>query len=174
MLPDTPVSEPPVTSNVNVSGTSTCLELSNTSVSTWSRSPGSDRWDILLDEAERFRENLSKKETVLKAKYSGYHDEELSFPDDNHKFTLPESLCGIDRVAVSSQLHEMLKNENHAILHARLYRDRCTELKQRCRQLENEKEAVRYFWRNKVLESQSRGGKMLMLAKQSNASAFSD
>ena len=86
--------------------------------------------------------------------------------------TLPKSLSGIDRVSVSSQLQEMLKKENHALFHARFYRDSCTELEQRCRQLKNEKEGVRYFWQNKVtvLESQSRGDKILMMAKQSSTS----
>ena len=77
-------------------------------------------------------------------------------------------------VSVSSQLQEMLKKENHALFHARFYRDRCTELEQRCRELKNEKEGVRYFWRNKVLESQSRGGKILMIAKHSSTSTSVD
>lgn len=152
-----------MTSDVDASSS---LDQSTTSMSTWSRGPGSDRWDILLDEAERFRECLSKKEAMLNAKYGAFDDNELSFPEDiRPKFTLPDSLSGIDRITVSSQLQEMLTKENHAMFHARFYRDRCTELKQRCRQLENEKEGVRYFWWNKVFESQSRGGKMLMMAK---------
>ena len=159
-----------MTRNIVVGSVSVSVDQSNTSISTWSRGPESDWWDILLDEAERFRERLSKKEAVLNDKYGGFYDEELSFPEDTLNFTLPESLSGIDRVAVSSQLQEMLKKENHAMFHARFYRDRCTELEQRCRQLENQKEGVRYFWRNKVFKSQSRGGKMLMMAKQSSTS----
>ena len=62
MLPDTPVSEPR-SSNVDISF---CPDESNTSVSTWFRGPGSDQWDALLDEVERFREHLSKKEAALK------------------------------------------------------------------------------------------------------------
>ena len=168
----------PLTSDINIDVSSTSVTLdhdqSNTSMSTWSRGPGSGRWDILLDEAERFRLYLSKKKAVLNDKYGGFHDEELSFPDDNLNFTLPESLSGIDRVSVSSQLQEMLKKENHTLFHGRFYRDRCTELEQRCRELKNEKEGVRYFWQNKVLESQSRGGKILMMAKQSSTSTSVD
>ena len=114
------------------------------------------------------RQNISERKA--NDKYGGFHDEELSFSDDNLNFTLPKSLSGIDRVSVSSQLQEMLKKENHALFHARFYRDSCTELEQRCRQLKNEKEGVRYFWQNKVLESQSRGDKILMMAKQSSTS----
>lgn len=154
-----------MTSNVDASSS---LDQSTTSMSTWSRGPGSDRWDILLDEAERFREGLSKKEAMLNAKYGAFYDNELSFPEDTRpNFTLPDSLLGIDRVTVSSLLQEMLTKKNRAMFHAHFHRDRCIELKQRCRQLENEKEGVRYFWRNKIkfFESQSRGGKMLTMAK---------
>ena len=104
-LPDTPVSEP-LTSDINVDISSASVSLdhdqSNTSMSTWSRGPGSDQWDILLDEAERFRLYLSIKKANNKC--GGFHDEELSFSDDNLNFTLPTSLSGIDRVSVSSQL----------------------------------------------------------------------
>ena len=56
----------PLTSDINVDISSASVSLdhdqSNTSMSTWSRGPASDRMDILLDEAERFRLYLSKKE----------------------------------------------------------------------------------------------------------------
>ena len=94
-----------LTSDINIDVSSASVSLdhdqSNTSMSTWSRGPGSDRRDILLDEAERFRLYLSKKKAVLNDKYGGFRDEELN---DNLNFTLPESLSGIDRVSVSSQL----------------------------------------------------------------------
>ena len=54
----------------------------------------SDWWDILLDEAERFRLYLSSMQTT--SMYGGFHGEKLSFPDDNLNFTLPKSLSGID------------------------------------------------------------------------------
>ena len=55
----------------------------------------SDRWDILLDKAESFRLYLSKKNANNKY-YGGFHDDKLSFRDDNLNFTLPKSLSGID------------------------------------------------------------------------------
>ena len=90
----------PLTSDINVDISSASVSLdhdqSNTSMSTWSRGPASDRMDILLDEAERFRLYLSKK---TNDKYGEFHDEELSFPDDNLNFTLPKSLSGIDSLS---------------------------------------------------------------------------
>ena len=62
------------------------------------------------------------------------------------------------------QLRDMQERENRALLNARICRDQCCNLKKRIRQLEEEKECVRYFWRNKVLEGQSRAGKMLKLS----------
>ena len=166
----------PLTSDINVDTSSASISLDHdqsiTSMSTWSRGPGSDRWDILLDEAERFRLYLSKKKA--NNKYGGFHDEELSFSDDNLNFTLPKSLSGIDResICLQSTSRDAEEGEPCPIFHARFYRDSCTELEQHCRQLKNEKEGVRYFWQNKVtvLESQSRGDKILMIAKQSSTS----
>jgi len=82
-------------------------------------------------------------------KYGDFCDKELSSSDDPCNLTIPKSLSGIDRVVVTSQLVDMLNKENNALFYARFYRDRCTELEQHCRQLENEKEGVRYFWRIK-------------------------
>ena len=62
-----------------------------------------------------------------------------------------------------SEMNDMLQSENTALQTARLYCDRCTELKQRIRELETE-EGVRCFWRNKLLEGQSRGRNMVKLS----------
>ena len=62
------------------------------------------------------------------------------------------------------KIQSILKKENNALFQARFYRNRCAELKKRIRELEYEKEGVRYFWRNQILEGQSRAGKMLKLA----------
>ena len=49
-LPDTPISEAAILNEQS---------SSDSSSSDWSRGPGSDCWDILLDEAERFRQQRS-------------------------------------------------------------------------------------------------------------------
>jgi hypothetical protein len=153
-LPDTPISED-----------GTVFESFDSSTSSdWSRGPGSDRWDILLDEAERFRQQQSIKRAELDQAYGTFRDESPCFPDDRRHLTIPKNINGIDRVFITEQLKDMLKQENKALFYARFYRDRCSDLEHRCRQLENEKEGVRHFWRNKVVESQSRSGKMLLMA----------
>ena len=55
-----------------------------------------------------------------------------------------------------------------ALQSARIYRDKCAELEQRCRDLESEKEAVRYFWRSQVLEGKTRAVKILMQSLSKN------
>ena len=153
-LPDTPTSL----------GTTELESFDSSTSSSWSRGPGSDRHDILLDEAERFRHKQSMKRAQLDREYGAFRDDDPCFPDDRRHLSIPKSVSGIDRVIVTGQLSDMLKLENKALFYARLYRDRCADLQQRCRQLENEKEKVRYFWRNKVLEGQTRSGKILLMA----------
>lgn len=128
------------------------------------RGIGSDRWDPMLDEAARARQRKREVEEEKEKLYGSFEDPETSFPDGDRKLKLPASLSGIDRVSVTSQLQDMRSREKDALFTARFYRDRCTELLQHCRELENEKEKVRFFWRNKVLEGQSRAGRMVNLA----------
>ena len=64
------------------------------------------------------------------------------------------SLNCIQRVEVLTLIEDLYKRERQRN-NASLLRDECTELKRRCRELEEEKEGIRYFWRNKVMEGQS-------------------
>ena len=57
---------------------------------------------------------------------------------------------------------DLFHGKNQAIVDARLLRGKCEQLVRDCQKLEVEKDTVRYFWRTKVLEGQSRGGQMLM------------
>ena len=80
------------------------------------------------------------------------------------QFTFLITVDRFTRINLEGQFRNMQARESRALLSARLYRDRCSSLKQRIRELEVEKEGVRYFWRNQVLEGQSRGGKMVKLS----------
>ena len=94
-------------------------------------------------------------------------DESPSFPVDERKVILPDSLSGIDRVEVGAQISDILKKENKALSQARFYRNCCAHLQMRIRELENEKEGIRFFWRNQIV-GQSRAGRILKLAVNSN------
>lgn len=95
-------------------------------------------------------------------------DKSPCFPNDERKVTLPDTLSGIDRVELSAQISDVIKKENEALSQARFYRDWCVELQKRIRELENEKEGIRFFWRNQIVEGQSRAGRMLKLAANRN------
>lgn len=101
--------------------------------------------------------SIRRQEASLRGKYSHYHDPEECFPDDSTEIDLDR----FNKIPIITQMQEMQQRENRALLGERLCRDQCSNLKKRIRELEDEKEAVRYFWRNQVLEGQSRGGKIL-------------
>ena len=121
--------------------------------------------DVLMDEAKRFRQVQDMNRAKLDDKFGTFIDKSPCFPhEENPEIKLPQSLCGIDKIEVTSQIHELIKKQEKTQFHATFFRDRCEELQQRIRQLETEKEGVRYFWRNKILEGQCRSGKILKLA----------
>ena len=121
-------------------------------------------WRPYMDQAEHFRQTQARKQSELDKKIGAFIDSSPTFPKDNRTITLPDSLKGLDRVEVNYQLKEMLLKENEALSQARFFRDRCETLEQTIRQLQTEKEGVRYFWRNKVLEGNTRAGLILKSA----------
>lgn len=125
---------------------------------------GSDKWDIHMHEAEKFRCIQSHKIKALDHKFGQFKDNSPCFPNDERKISLPRSLTGIDRIEMGATINDILQSENKALFQARFYRNRCTDLEKKIRELEDEREGVRYFWRNQVLEGQSRAGKILKLA----------
>ena len=126
--------------------------------------PGDHRFDESDREAACLRSMTAQKQANLDSKYSDYRDVSPCFIEDKRTLQIPAHLDRLDRITITSQMDDMRRRENTALQSARLYRDRCTELKQHIRKLETEKEAVRYFWRNKVLEGQSRAGKIVKLS----------
>ena len=117
-----------------------------------------------MDEAKRFQQTQEIKKAEQDRKFQSFVDESPCFPDDNPNLKLPQSLSGIDRVEVTYQMKELIHRQKDAEFHAKFFRDRCEQLNQKIKQLETEKQGVRYFWRNKVLESNTRAGEILKLA----------
>ena len=132
--------------------------------SNYSYSTTDDHWRVHMDQADNFLQIQAQKKASLDEKFETFVDHSPTFPKDDRKIVLPESLNGIDRVEVSHQMKEMLQGENQALFKARFFRDRCESLEQKIRQLQTEKEGVRYFCRNRVLERYSCGGQLLKLA----------
>ncbi len=133
------------------------LDINNDKVSTTSSDseslPGKHAFDNLLEEADHIRKEQVAK---LVEKYGHFVDDEKAFRHDQGEFRIPESIQGVDRIYISSHMKKLLCKENQALQAVRLYRDKCTELRNHCRDVETEKEAVRFFWRNQVIESRTR------------------
>ena len=110
--------------------------------------PGEHAFDSILQEAKELREQAEIQEANLKKQYQDLEDSEKAFPNEKATFKIPSDVHGVSRTYVEQHLREMLHKENQALLSARIYRDKCTELQRRCGQLEYEKEGVRFFWRN--------------------------
>ena len=97
--------------------------------------------DVLMDEARRFRQIQDMKRTKLDDKFGSFVDKSPCFADDeNPKIKLPQSLCGIDKVEITSQIHKLISKQKKTQFQATFFRDRCEELQQRIRQR----------WRKKV------------------------
>ena len=67
----------------------------------------SECWQVFTDEAANFRQVQAEKKAKLDEKFETFVEQSPSFPKDNHKIILPDSLSGIDRVEVSHQMKEM-------------------------------------------------------------------
>lgn len=123
--------------------------------------PRNHDWDILDTEAAQMRAFQAEKDAELRNKYAAYVDSSPVFPFSNHQVNIPKGVTGVNRVLLETEMKNLIYSETKAIEQARLYRNKCDELKQQCDKLESEKEAVRYFWRNKLIEGQSRSAVML-------------
>lgn len=123
--------------------------------------PRNHDWDILDTEAVQMRALQAKKDEELRNKYAAYVDSSPVFPFSDRQVKIPKAVMGIDRVLLETEMKTLIYSESKAIEQARLYRNMCDELKQQCKELESKKEAVRYFWRNKVIEGHSRSATML-------------
>ena len=150
-------------------GASSEGSLQTESIATQSESeseslPGEHRFDADIKEVELIRAKEAQKEAILQEKYSHYQDSSECFADDRTPLFIPDNVDRFIRIPIVCQMRDMRERENRALLSARIYRNRCSTLRRRIRELEEEKEGVRYFWRNQVLEGQSRGGSMLKLS----------
>lgn len=101
------------------------------------------------------------KEAELTNRYSAFVDTEPAFPFNPTKLDIPSTVEGVDRLLIKNKMNNLVYNERKALEQAVIFRDKCTELEQKCRKLETEKEAVRYFWRNTLVEGQSRAARMV-------------
>lgn len=87
----------------------------------------------------------------------------VAIPSEKQPFSYVASV--ISNIEQQSLLQEARNDRNKAMIEAKCYRDLAETLKKEKRELENrlqtQIEVVRDFWRNKIFEGGSRGGKFL-------------
>lgn len=138
------------------------------------------QWDNFEKEEEEMRRCDVEREKQLNEKYGEFVDNEPCFPPcTDVTIQLPENLPGVDKAFIRLKVLEMKLNEEKAKEVARYYRNRCSELKAKILKVQkekieykvqafHEKNQTRYFWRNKILEAQSRSRRMVQAALNLN------
>ena len=140
-------------------------------------SESDNHWQAFEKEEEEMREKDGYIEKTLEDAYGEYIDLEPSFPLCREVSTvqLPSYLNVMDRVNIKAKMLELEAARENAKEIAGHYRDRCSELKiqlqeQQARTLQiysqglRDKQKVRQFWRNEILEEKSRSGRILKSA----------
>lgn len=104
----------------------------------------------------------------VKRKFLFYEQQAMEYFEDQKKnIVLPDSIQNSDREHILSHISSLQCSRKQARLRCQMLLRKCDILEKRCWQLKEEKELVRYFWKNKVLEGQTRGGRILMTALRS-------
>lgn len=122
-------------------------------------------------EAEEIRQYQKRKELLKKCKYGSFVDDATGLTASNGSLcpiSILNKLPILERVAVKKYIDELHTKEKKAVFIAQSFRDQYEHLRKKA--IENatkahaEKEGVRYFWRNQLLEGCSRSGKMVNMA----------
>ena len=131
------------------------------------------RFEEQREEAAVMRQTQANKEILHERSYGSYTDSSPAVMQDAIDQTAVkaiERLPPIDRVAVKSYIGGIRSNERYAVQTARQFRSHASELKKELLDhkaaAHQEKESVRYFWRQQLLEGCSRSGQMVRKALQ--------
>lgn len=142
--------------------------------------PCSDQYEIEEQkrnkETRQLCEEILTKEKKMDEMYGDYVDNEPCLPQNNDEpeIQFPDYMNVMDKISIKSKILELASKEERAKEMVRFYRDRCSDLKCKILQIESEKmqlklqtahekNQIRHFWRNKVIEGQSRSGRILRL-----------
>ena len=107
--------------------------------------PENPDWAILQVEAAEIRQQQNEKETELSRKYSLYIDSEPAFLFSDERIKIPRTVNAVDRAFIRDKMNHLLCNTRKANEQAAIYRDKCTELQEKCRQLERERKRLDTF-----------------------------
>ena len=136
-------------------------DSTSTTTSNYSNLPRNSDWEVLNRESQKLRTEETVKAIEMNNQYGHYVDTEPAFLSKKRKIAVPKCITGIERVKLEADLRHIVYDESKAIRQAQIYRDKCATLERCCEDLKKETQAVRYFWRNQLMEGQSRSAKIL-------------
>jgi len=135
------------------------------------------RWDDIIMKEKEIMEELQSRKEILEKQYGDYTDPQPCFAPKTEvsKFKLPSYMEVHDRISVKAFMYDLESVREQAKEVACYYRDRFYESKVKIKELEarnaeiqaeglRQSQKVRYFWRNQVLEEESRSGRILKMA----------
>ena len=115
------------------------------------------------------RRAAREKQSSLAHAYRTHVDSSPAIEESNS--LLPKvikKLSPVDRITIRRYVGDLKDKERQAINLAGLYRTQNAKLKQMCLDLRSnafkEREGVRYFWRQQILEGSLRSGRMVRAA----------
>ena len=128
--------------------------------------------DTFYSECIDSEPTLSPQVNVSKKTNREFTDDELSFPPDKSEIHVPDYISLTDKIHLKTRMLEFQANQEKAKLIARRYRDECSQLKTKLIEKDAEivqakldatqtQDRLRHFWRNKIIEGQSRSGRIL-------------
>lgn len=121
------------------------------------------RWKDSREAHAKIRKLAHEKQLLLADSYASHTDSSPAILESN--VSIPNAiakLSQIDRTTVRAYINEI---EKAATRVAQIYRSRTDELKQAClSSAYKEREGVRYFWRQQILEGCTRSGRMVRAA----------
>lgn len=125
------------------------------------------RWSDLREENAQIRKAAARKEQLYHACYGSHVDQSPVITESREIFPHQsiKKLPVVDRISILKYVGHLKQKEKDAVGLARMFRS-CNEQLQRSYMeyksaAHKEREGVRYFWRQQVLEGGSRSGRMV-------------
>ena len=165
-LADVQVITPPFTSPEHSSMTESRSTTPNQDENFYSAESSDEddlRWKDLREEHAKMRKSAKEKQLLLARSFGSYTDSSPAILESSA--SLPNAiakLSPLSRTTVRAYISDLKERERVAINAARIYRSCTEELKRKCMEVHcsalKEREGVRYFWRQQILEGSTRSG----------------
>lgn len=96
-----------------------------------------------------------------------YEEQALEYFENQKMITLPDNMDSAEKKRILSHISDIQCSKKRVYLRSQMLARKCDILERQCVQLRKEKELVRCFWKNKVLDGHTRAGQILMSSLRS-------